>query len=94
MSEPRLIGELLEEILKELRENNKQLIELTERVSNIEMMEEGSSPEEVLSCTEAAALLGRSRQWISNMLRCGKLHKIVRGPRTGILLTELKGIKK
>lgn len=50
------------------------------------------SPDRVLSCSEAAALCGRTRQTVSRWIRDGRLHKVTRGCRTGILESELNQI--
>ena len=52
-------------------------------------------PEEVIvSCTEAARLLGRTRKTISEMLRDGRLKKTARGQSVGILLEDIKEIQR
>jgi len=51
------------------------------------------SSDKVLSCSEAAAVTGRTRQTVSKWIRDGRLHKVTRGCRTGILLSELNRIK-
>jgi len=44
----------------------------------------------VVSMTETARLLGRTRQSVSRMVREGRLHKVMRGGITGILLSEIE----
>lgn len=45
--------------------------------------------EVLLSCTEAARLLGVSQKTISEMLKDGRLSKITLGKSTGILLSDV-----
>lgn len=55
----------------------------------------GTKPEErfpsneLLSCSEAASLLGVSRQTISRYIKEGRLKKTSRGGRMGILKSDL-----
>lgn len=48
-------------------------------------------PEVLVSCTEAARLLGKSQNTITRMLREGRLHRATIGQSTGIRLSELLG---
>ena len=66
---------LLSDLVTELRRYNDN----TERCKS----------DRVLSCSEAAEVIGRTRQTVSRMVRDGRLHKVTRGCRTGILLSEL-----
>lgn len=52
------------------------------------------SIEQVMSCTEAAMYLGVTNSTISRYLALGKLHKVKRGVRVGILASELARLKK
>lgn len=45
----------------------------------------------IVSCTEAARLLGVGRNTISNMIRDGRLNKSVIGQSVGIRLSEILG---
>ena len=54
---------------------------------------EKSLSDKVLSCSEAAAVTGKTRQTVSRWIRDGRLHKVTRGCRTGILQSELNRIK-
>ena len=47
------------------------------------------TPEILVSCTEAARLLGISRNTITNMLREGRLHRTTIGQSSGIRLSEI-----
>lgn len=47
------------------------------------------TPEVLVSCTEAARLLGISRNTITNMLREGRLHRATIGQSSGIRLSEI-----
>ena len=51
------------------------------------------TPDCVLSCSEAAKFLGKTRQTISRWLRDGRLRKVVRGGKAGGLLSEVKQIQ-
>lgn len=46
----------------------------------------------LVSCTEAARLLGRTTPTISVMLRQHRLHKVTIGESTGIRLSEIRTI--
>lgn len=48
------------------------------------------SVEVVVSCTEAARLLGKTTKTISMMIRDGRLNKVTIGNSTGILLSEIE----
>ena len=51
-------------------------------------------PEDVIvSCTEAARLLGRTPKTISEMLRDGRLSKTARGRSVGILLEDIRKLQ-
>lgn len=43
----------------------------------------------VLSVKQAAAIIGKSRQTVSRMIRQKRLHKVERGGQIGILKSEL-----
>lgn len=72
-------------------EDRKLLRDFTEQ---LRIRNEIDSPDRLLSCGEAAKELGRSRQTISTMIRDKRLTKVERGGRTGILLSELRAIKR
>jgi len=44
----------------------------------------------IVSCTEAARLLGRTTKTVSAMIRDGRLNKVTIGNSTGILLSEIE----
>lgn len=46
-------------------------------------------PEVLVSCHEAARLLGKTPNTITRMLREGRLHRATIGPSTGIPLSEI-----
>lgn len=77
------VGELLEEILAELRLMNKTNHELEERVKALE------NNDELLSLTEAASLIGKSRQTVARWLSMGKIRQHERGGDIGILKSDL-----
>lgn len=47
----------------------------------------------IVSCTEAARLLGKSTVTVSNMIKDGRLSKTTIGESTGIRLSEIRKIK-
>lgn len=49
------------------------------------------TPEVLVTCTEAARLLGKSPNTITRMLREGRLHRATIGQSCGIRLSELLG---
>lgn len=46
----------------------------------------------VVSCTEAARLLGKTRKTVSMMLRDGRLKKVTIGESNGILLSAIQDL--
>lgn len=50
--------------------------------------------EVLVSCTEAARLLGRTSQTISQMLKDGRLRKATIGRSTGIRLSDVRDIMR
>ena len=81
MSQPRLIGEIIAEIMADLKE--------------LQQRYEMDCPNEILSCKAAAAYIGRTPSTISLYITQGKLHKVSDGTLTGIAKSELqKFIKK
>ena len=48
----------------------------------------------LISSTEAARLLGRTRQTISSLIRRGKLRKITVGSSTGLELHKVLALRK
>jgi len=47
----------------------------------------------LVSCHEAARLLGKTKQTISEYIKQGKLHKVTEGISTGIRLREIKALR-
>ena len=47
----------------------------------------------IVSCTEAARLLGRTKKTVSMMIRDGRLNKVTIGESTGIRLSEIKRLQ-
>lgn len=69
------------------------LAELTYQLKRRNDLDEQSrAREELLTCTQAADILGVTRQTVSLMLRRNRLHKVTRGGRTGILRSELEKV--
>jgi excisionase family DNA binding protein len=58
----------------------------------ISVLKEGEG-EVVITCTEAARLLGKTKATISAWIKCGKIHKTARGRSIGILLSEVRKIQ-
>lgn len=50
--------------------------------------------DQVISCTEAAKQLGITRGTVSRYIAAGKLHKIQRGDRVGLSISEVERLKK
>lgn len=50
--------------------------------------------EVLVSCTEAARILGVTRKTLSAMIRQGRLHKTAIGLSTGIRLREIRQLQK
>lgn len=46
--------------------------------------------EVIISCTEAARLLGKTKQTIATYIKQGRLHKVTVGRSTGIRLKEIR----
>lgn len=79
MGEARRIGEVLEEILAELRRAN----DLTE-----ERMRD-SARDVLYTPSEAAEYMGKTVRTLGNYASRGFLHKVVRGGRQGYLKSEM-----
>lgn len=77
MSEPRQVGSILEDILRELRRAN-------------DIAEAAEASRDVLySPSEAAAYMGKSLATLRNYVARGYLHKVIRGGRQGYLKSEM-----
>lgn len=85
--EPLPVGVLLEEILAELRLMNRREHELEQRLQALE------NKDELLSITDAAKLVGKTRQTVSRWLNMGKIRQHERGGDIGILKSDLLRIK-
>ena len=59
----------------------------------IELMR-GDTGEVLVSCNEAARLLGRNPSTVSEMIRDKRLEKVTIGRSTGIRLSEIRNIIK
>jgi len=69
--------------------------ELATRLYEIanELTDYGAPEEEILvSCTEAARLIGKSPNTVSMMIRDGRLKKTTISGSTGIKLSEIRGM--
>lgn len=76
MSHPRLIGEIIAEIMNDLRE--------------LQQRYDKDCGNDILSCKEAAAYLGKTPQTISRYISEGRLHKVSDGVAVGISRHELR----
>jgi len=68
-----------------VRESNERLERLMTKMS---LEEDGV----IISCIEAARLLGRTPSTVSAMVKQGRLQKVTRGRSTGIRLSEIRRI--
>lgn len=80
MSQPRPIGEIIAEIMADIKE-------LQDRY-------EKDCSNEILSCKAAAAYIGRTPSTVSLYIAQGKLHKVSDGVTVGIAKSELKKFRK
>lgn len=80
MADPRLISEIIDEILVDLREIRQRCDTDCENV--------------ILTCKEAASYLGKTPQTISSYIAQGRLHKVSNGVKVGISKTELRKLKQ
>lgn len=80
MKAPRLIGDIIAEIMTDLRE--------LERRYNVD------SRDDIISCKAAAAYLGKTPQTISRYIREGRLHKVSNGVITGVRRSELRRLSR
>lgn len=87
-NEPRQVGELLELILAELKYQNSRRDDLEKRLRALE------SKDRVMSIEAAAEYCDVARQTIGNWIRQGKLTKVTKNGKIGILLSELKTVKQ
>ena len=69
------------------------IADLTAQLRRYNDLTEENREDKLLGCQEAAQHLGVTRQTISQMLRDHRLHKVMRGGRQGILLSELNKTK-
>lgn len=67
------------------------IADVRERLNELERL---CDIDQVVSCSEAAAFLNVAATTISRYIAVGKLHKIKRGSRIGISISELTMIKK
>lgn len=67
------------------------IADVRERLNELERLYD---IDQVVSCSEAAAFLNVAATTISRYIAVGKLHKIKRGGRIGISISELTMIKK
>lgn len=80
------IGEsALDSLIGAVRENGDKLECILSKLSGEEVV--------LVSCNEAARLLGVTPPTITNMLRQHRLTKVTIGNSTGIRLSEIRGIK-
>ena len=75
-----------QKILEDLTQVVHRLTSVTE---DIERKYERRDENILVSCTEAARLLGKTAPTISAMLKDGRLHKTTIGISTGIRLSEV-----
>ncbi|MBR1539514.1 MAG: hypothetical protein IJ636_08430 [Bacteroidales bacterium] len=80
MKEPRLIGDIIAEIMDDLRE--------------LQQRYEKDCSDTILSCKEAASYLGKTPQTISAYIAQGRLHKVSNGVSVGISKIELQRLAK
>lgn len=80
MKEPRLIGDIIAEIMDDLRE--------------LQQRYEKDCSDTILSCKEAAAYIGKTPQTISAYIAQGRLHKVSNGVSVGIAKSELQRLAK
>lgn len=73
-----------------LSDYDRSLIEnLTAELRRMNDNAEKAKPDDLLTCSEAAALCDVTRQTISRWLREKRIRKVYRGGRQGILRSEL-----
>ena len=75
MSEPRLIGDIIKEIMADLDEIRRRY--------------DHDCTDQILTCKEAAAFIGKTPQTISTYIAQGRLHKVSNGVKVGIRKSEL-----
>lgn len=85
--EPRQIGEILEEILSELRYANEHNRELESRLNALE------ERDQVLTPAEAARFVGRTTHTLKSWAARGKITFVEQGGIRGYRLSDLKRIK-
>ena len=85
--EPRLIGDILEDILSELRYANQHSKDMDDRLEALE------NKDKVLRPKEAARYVGHTTHALKNWADRGKIKMVERGGIRGYLLSDLKRIK-
>lgn len=67
---------------------------IAETRARLDELEKLVDYDQIISCTEAAKYLGITRGTISRYISAGKLHKIQRGERVGLSMSEVERLKK
>lgn len=67
---------------------------IAETRARLDELEKLLDYDQIISCTEAAKYLGITRGTISRYISAGKLHKIQRGERVGLSMSEVERLKK
>ena len=62
--------------------------------SRLDELEELCDLDQIISCSEAAGYLGITNSTVSRYIAAGRLHKITRGGRTGLSMSEVEKLKK
>ncbi len=62
--------------------------------SRLDELEALCDLDQIISCSEAAGYLGITNSTVSRHIAAGRLHKITRGGRTGLSMSEVEKLKK
>lgn len=70
------------------------IVSLTESNNRLAQALESQKTEKVLSCTDAAKMIGVTPQTISRYIREGRIRKAIRGGKVGIPESEIKKLTR
>ena len=79
-------------IIPNFEHNLCRLEKIVDELTKVAYCKE-SDKDIIVSCTEAARLIGRSKKTVSAMVRDGRLKKVMIGDSRGILLSSIHDIK-
>lgn len=86
--------DIIRDLLHEIQGLRAEVSELREEVATNNSLMGRNADREVVSVTEAATIAGCTRQTVSDWIRKGKLTKVAKGGRVGILKADLLRVSR